>query len=356
MRVSILPVQKRTFVLLILVAAVLGAGQPAFAQKKWDGPTTGPAGQVAKKIVFISHDFRNGGIAAAYRGFYTAVQKLGWDITPFDGKGDENTVRSAFAEAIRSSPDAILIGGFQADDFPDLVMQAKASKIVLAGWHAAAEPGPTKDLFINVGTESAEVARIAANYAIQSKTGEIGVIIFNDNRFAVANAKTERMKQIVQQCSRCKLLSVENTPISDAVREIPHIVPRLNKQYGKAWTHTLAINDVYFDSMNIPLIAIGREDVRNIAAGDGSNVALGRIKLGRSQQIATVAEPMELQGWQLADEINRAFAGKPPSGYITKPILVTFEHLARIGNAAIDSDIAYKDAYLAIWKGKSASM
>jgi ribose transport system substrate-binding protein len=339
--------------LMYIIVMICTSGQ-AFAAKWLDGPSSGPVRQPGKKVIYISQDFRNGGISANYRGFYSAAQELGWQLTLVNGNGDTGMIRAAFAEAIRSHQDAIVLGGFQIDDsLADMAQAARRANIVLVGWHAAAEPGPTKDLFVNVATESAEVARMAADYVIQSTQGTVGVIIFNDNRFAVANAKTKRMKEIIEQCKRCRLLSVENVLISNAAKEIPTVVPKLNKIYGRAWTHTLAINDAYFDAMNVPLASIGREDIQNVSAGDGSNIALGRIKSGRSQQVATVAEPTGLQGWQLADELNRAFAGVPPSGYVSKPILVTTQLLARIGGTgSVDHEIPYKQAYSAIWQGK----
>ncbi len=339
---------------IIGICALIGTGafsiEYASAADKWDGPTEGPPKQAGKKITFISQDLRNGGITAAYRGLFTASQELGWALVLIDGKSDAPTIRQAFAEAIRSHQDAIVIGGFDAAEFADMVADARRAQIVITGWHAAAEPGPTKELFANIATSSTEVAKMAADYAISSGKGNIGVIIFNDDRFAVANAKMQRMKEIVGHCDHCKVLSVENIPISDAGREIPLAVPRLNDLYGKAWTHSLAINDVYFDAMNIPLTVIHRTDIQNISAGDGSSIAIGRIKSGRSQQIATVAEPTDLQGWQLADELNRAFAHVPPSGYIAKPILITTQFLNQGDSRDGDAHSVYRKAYREIWQ------
>ncbi|MEW4338945.1 hypothetical protein, partial [Chromobacterium vaccinii] len=77
------------------------------------------------------------------------------------------------------------------------------------------------------------------------------------------------------------------------------------------------------DNINFPLHQAGRADIVNISAGDGSNSAMNRIREGISQQKATVAEPCNQQGWQMADELNRSFARQPPSGFVSKPILVT---------------------------------
>ncbi len=330
-----------------------GAVSFSFAGEAWDGPVSGPLRQPAKKVTFISHDFKNSGISAAFRGFEGAVAQLGWKMSLVNGNGDDASIRTAIADAIAARQDGIVLGGFPVDQkLADLVALAKKEKVVLVGWHAAAEPGPSKELFVNVSSASAAVAKMAADFVVQSSNEKIGVIIFNDSRFPVANAKTERMKQAVAACKRCKLLAVENMMISNAKNDIPTAVQRLNQQYGKAWTHSLAINDTYFDTINIVLSELKREDIQNVAAGDGSNKALGRIKIGNSQQSATVAEPMNIQGWQLADELNRAFAGQAPSGYVSKPVLVTKELLRQLNGADIDSMIDYKQVYMSIWMGK----
>jgi ribose transport system substrate-binding protein len=183
----------------------------------------------------------------------------------------------------------------------------------------------------------------------------VGVVIFNDNQFAVANAKTEAMRKGIEACQGyrgCRVLSVENIPISEAARAIPAAVPRLVSQYGMAWTYSLAINDAYFDEINYPLATLKRTDIVHVSAGDGSSKALGRIGAGVSQQAATVAEPIRLQGFQLADELNRAFAGAPPSGFQSAPILVTAERLKAAGAMGIEADAGSEAAYEAIWQGR----
>lgn len=353
--------RKIAMQMLLAIAVCAVPVPPCAAQslpqttRAWDGPSSGPPKQSGKKITFIGQDLRNGGISAAFRSFSIAAATLGWQIQLTDGAGEIKTIRTQFEEALRAHPDAIVIGGFQLDnELAELGAQAKREKIILIGWHAAAEPGPTPDMFVNIATSSSEVGKTVSDYVIQSSNGNVGVVIINDDRFAVANAKTRYMAQAIQACRRCKLLSIENIPISNASSQIPAVVSRLNHTFGLAWTHTLAINDVYFDEMNFPLTSIGRTDVQNISAGDGSNKALSRIRFGKSQQVATIAEPLGVQGWQLADELNRAFAGQSPSGYISKPILVTTALLKKLGSTEIDSDIPYKETYSAIWNGKGA--
>ena len=101
------------------------------------------------------------------------------------------------------------------------------------------------------------------------------------------------------------------------------------------WTHSLAINDLYFDFMRPALAAAGIPgDGAPLAgsASDGSKAAFQHI-LGEQYQAITVAEPLNLQGWQLVDELNRAIQGEACSGCITALALVTTEGLAAMGHS-----------------------
>lgn len=328
------------------------------AQEKWNGPTDGPVAQTGKSVVYIASDLRNGSIGIVYRGLQEAAQKLGWNVALKDGMGSAEKQSDALSAAIAEHPHAIVFGGFDPNAFAAQLSAIESKRIVLVGWHAAKVPGPTRELFVNVATDPLDVARLAANFVIHDameKKRQVGVIIFNDPQFSVANAKTEAMRKTIQACQGykgCKVLAVENLPISATSSETPRAVPRLVGTHGAAWTYSLAINDAYFDAMNFPLREARRSDILHVSAGDGSPKALSRIAWGMSQQLATVAEPLKMQGYQLADELNRAFAGETPSGYVSRPILVTHAFLKAMGTSDIESALGFEAAYSAIWKGQ----
>lgn len=318
---------------------------------RWLGPRSGPVAQVDKRIVFVSQDSANGGISLLYRNFQIAGEALGWKVRYIDGKNRLSRIKAALMKTVHSSADAVVLGGISVQSVAEEVAQLKLAGKIVVGWHAAAEPGPTDGLYINIATRSQDVAEMAANYVVQHSKGPVGVVIFNDSRFEVANAKTEDMRKIIAQCDRCRVLAVEDINLGDTITEVPIAVNRLLDKFGKAWTHSLAINDLYFDSINFPLRARGRSDIQNISAGDGSSRALNRIRSGLSTQVATVAEPVSLQGWQLADELNRALAGAPPSGVQSLPILVTYKVANEVNIYDLDQSIPYRRWYKAIWAG-----
>ena len=338
------------------VAVVAGLALAAAAQAS-SGPTASPGAskEAPRRVTFIAQDFRNGGIAAVFRGFEEACRELGWTLTVSNGNGERAKVRAHFERAVASSAEGIVLGGFNETDIADLMpTEASAARPMLVGWHAAARPGATPLLQANVTTEPAAVAEKAVELVVQSERARVGVVIFSDSRFEIANVKTRRMVEVLQRCARCEVLGVEDMPISDASRAMPAALTRLQQRYGARWTHVLAINDVYMDSLSFPLRAMGRQDIVGIAAGDGSRTALSRVRSGRSMQFATIAEPTGLQGWQLADELRRGFAGQPPSGRVAQPVAVTTALLEGLSaTAGIDDALSYREAYRLEWFGAS---
>jgi len=310
------------------------------------------AGAGPRSVDFLVQDFRNGGITTVYRAFEEACRTLGWTPSVFNGEGSRERIAQQFEAALRRGIDGIVLGGFDEADIAGPLAQHGPTPAALVGWHAASRSGPSARLFTNIATDPAVVAEMAVALVPQSTPGgQAGVVIFNDSRFEIANAKTQRMREALARYSRCELLSVEDLPISNASRAMPAALANLQERFGKRWTHVLAINDAYMDSMHFPLQAMGRGDIVAIAAGDGSRSALSRIRSGRSQQLATIAEPTGQQGWQLADELRRAFLGQPPSGRVWPPITVTTAYLQSLTGREIDDASPYRAEYRHLWLG-----
>ncbi|MGV8989055.1 MAG: hypothetical protein ACOH2H_22670 [Cypionkella sp.] len=115
----------------------------------------------------------------------------------------------------------------------------------------------------------------------------------------------------------------------------------------------MAINDIYFDLMGPALAAAGiRGDgaPKAVDAGDSSESADQRIRSGRYQAV-TVAEPLNLQGWQQVDEPNRAVVVQPWSGYPSPLHVVTKDNVAFDGGDknTFDPGNGYREADAKIW-------
>ncbi len=325
------------------------------AATQWDGPTSGPTHQAGKTIVYVSSDETNGGSSGVGKAVSTAASAIGWTFKLIDGRGSVTGQTEAMNQAIALKPAGIILGGFDANSQKTLIEKAGSLGIKVVGWHASSAPGAISDppVFTNVETDPIQTAKLAADYAIAQSNGTAQVVILTDSEYSIAVAKSEAMRAEILKCKYCKVLAYEDTPLGDVASRMPPLMTSLVQHYGSNLTWMLGINDLYFDYA-VPALRNLNIDPKGppnfVSAGDGSVSAYQRIRSGQFQ-VGTIPEPLSLQGWVAVDELNRAFSGQQPSGYITAVHLVTGNNISADGGPQNLFDPAnnYQSQYKKIW-------
>ena len=328
------------------------AARPA---TEWTGPRTGPRARPGKHLAIVNEDLRNGGILSVNDGILEAARVAGWSVKVFDSGGTPAGRRKMLADALESHPDGLIEVGGDARALSPSLQQFADRGIPIVGWHVAAKAGPVPGtpVAMNVSTYPLEVARVTALAAIVQSGGRAGVVIFTDTNYALPKAKADAMAAVVRQCKGCTLLEMQDVAISRNAELMPGATRSLLARYGKRWTHALAINDIYFDYAAPVLTQAGLPDnaLSMLSAGDGSESAFLRIRAG-TFQTGSVAEPLNLHGWQLVDEMNRLFAGEHVTGYVFPVHLVTADNVMLDGGDQLHYEPAngYRDIYRRIWQ------
>ncbi len=321
----------------------------------WDGPTTGPAAAKDKTVVFVSLTQNSSGNNDASKGAGDAAKALGWKFTVLDGKGNATDSANALQQAIALKPDGIILASVGLESNKAALEAAASAGIKIVTWHSTDAPGPVADppVFVNVSTPPDQIAYLAGEYAVVHSNGTAGAEVISDRQYPIVVTKTDGIEKAIKECDTCTLLSEDNGPFGEVPQRTPSLMNSLLQKFGSKLGYMLTFNDVYFD-FAVPTIKAAGIDPGNppflISAGDGSESAYQRIRTGQ-YQIATVPEPATMHGWQLIDELNRAFNGAPPSGYVTKVHLVTKDNIDADGGKDNRYDPAngYQDAYKKIW-------
>jgi ribose transport system substrate-binding protein len=321
----------------------------------WGGPRTGPRAQADKHVAIFAEDLRNGGILGVVDGLVEAAKVIGWRVKIFDAGGVPDLRLKMLANALSDRPDGLIVVGGDAQALLPGLQPFARQGIPIVGWHVAAKAGPVPGtpVRMNVSTDPLEVARVTALAAIVQSDGRAGVVIFTDSNFRVAQDKADEMAAVIRACGGCILLDERDVAISRSQELMPSTTRALLARYGKRWTYALAINDIYFDYAVPVLTQAGVPDgaMAMLSAGDGSESAFLRIRTG-TFQTATVAEPLNLHGWQLIDEMNRLLAGDRVTGYVFPVHLVTASNVNADGGDRLLYDPAngYRDIYRHIWQ------
>lgn len=343
---------KRELMTCLLAGSMLMGFSLAATAEDFDGPSAGPKAAEGKTIVVLAADMKNGGILGVTTGIEEAAKKIGWTVKVLDGAGSVQNRAAAVGQALALKPDGVVINGFDAAEQQAALEGVVSAKIPMVSWHSGPKIGcdAPGGIFANVSTDAMDVSKKAAQWALDDAGGKPGVVIFTDSTYTIAILKAAKMKEIIEGAGGTVLQWVD-TPIAETSTRMGPLTTTLLQTHGAKWTHSLAINDLYFDFMGPSLAAAGLDGKANPkagSAGDGSEAAFQRIRTGQFQTV-TVAEPLNLQGWQLVDELNRAISGAACSGYVTSPALVTEEGLKSSAGNTFDPQNGYRDAYSKIW-------
>jgi ribose transport system substrate-binding protein len=152
-----------------------------------------------------------------------------------------------------------------------------------------------------------------------------------------------------RSCPSCSLLQVSDQPLQVATVNSVATTTILSHEYGSRFTYLLATNDDFIDAARTAMVDEGRspqEPPFLISVGGGDETEFSRIGANDYQK-AAIAEPLNLEGWQLIDELNRARAGQPQSGYVAPPYLITSADVPT--GASFDPPSGYRNNYLQIW-------
>ena len=362
-------INGKTLTVLLLVSCFLGeamaqenpmqflsranakVAKAAALKSKWEGPVDGPKLQKNKKIVFIASNMADAGNAGIYAGMREASAASGWELLFIDCRGlcqSPNMV----SQALDMKATGIVLAGVDAASQVKGITAATAAKVPVVGWHANVKSGPVEGLFTNIATNPKESAQIAALFGVVESNTKAGIVVFTDSSSPFMTAKSSAIIEIIKQCDSCRLLSVEEMPSYEAYKKMLPTIDALVKKHGSKWTHVIAVNDMYFDVMEKPEIAaiLASNKLQGLSAGDGSANAYKRIR-ANTVQIGTVPEPLFMHGWQIVDELNRAFSGVAPSGFMTSVHLVTRQNIAYDGGTKNVFDPAndFRSHYQGYW-------
>jgi ribose transport system substrate-binding protein len=323
----------------------------------WNGPTTGPAGLKNKSVVYISMDQTNEGSATVGVGAEEAAKVLGWRFRLLDGMGTPAGMQAAMRQAIALKPNGILLGSVSAGYVGSIANEATSLGIKLVGWHAVSDPGPVRnpDIFWNVQSNQEQAGKDMADYVICSSGGHAGAAVVTWNIFPIAVLKDQAFEHELARCKGCSLLSTQDIPLTNGTTQMPTYVTGLLQKYGKKLTSVMFINDEYATD-SVPALRsagiAGSGPPTLVSVGDGTPDAFQRIRAGQYQS-ATVPEALIEAGWQMIDEMNRDFAGAPPSTYDPPVHLIVKSNVNANGGSAnvFNPDNGYQAAYEKIWRG-----
>ena len=331
--------------------AATGAGAP------WDGPTTGPKAQPGKIVIYRAGDQRNGGAHGVGDGAEEAAKAIGWDFRAPRRPGHRRPALSAMTQAIALQPDGIISRRLRprAEQAPS-VEQAVKQGIKVVGWHGGPTPGPDRGHARCSPTSPptrSKVAEASGLYAVVDSGGKAGVIVFTDSptRSPSRRRRAWRRRSRSAPAARCSRSSTRRSATSQ--NRMGQLTTSLLQRTATSGPTRSASTTSTTTSGRPRCSAAGIDPPK--ASRTTSPPATARVRLsahprrpvpGRDRRRAA-----HLQGWQIVDELNRAFAGEQPRGYVAPPHLFVQANIDVDGGDKniFDPGNGYRDEYKKIW-------
>lgn len=342
------PVQADEFMDKVKAEVVMFAGP----QSDWRGPTSAPKLAEGKHIAYLSSNQQNDASREWGTHIESIGEKIGWEVTVIDGRGSPVGWQQGMDQAIALQVDGIVMDADAASLQPQ-IKNAMSKDIVVVGIHASGFPGPQPDLglFVNIQQDPRDIGRAQADWIIDHSGGTARVVVTSHCEYAIACAKAHATEERIKECSGCEMLEFSNSPIAEVAQRQPALVTAWVQKYGTP-LYITSVAD-YTADFQIPALRAGgvSPDDVIIVSADGNKSAYERIRAGGQYQLVTASEPYQMQAYQAIDELNRAFNGEPPSGFIQTPYLVTPENIDAEGgdkNTFIPSN-DYEKRYLELW-------
>jgi ribose transport system substrate-binding protein len=300
---------------------------------EWYGPTSGPPLAKNKSIVIISSSEGVDVIHGWSEGIKKAAQDAGWKATVIDGRNSPQGWREAMTQAIALKPDGIVHNAEDVEGLQDLMAQAEAQGIKQVGIHATGTPGPHPDkhLFFNIQQDPEQIGQAELDFIIAKSNGTARVVLIIHSEYAIAAIKYKGMTEELAKCTGCKLLETADYPWAEAQQRAGQNAVGWVQKYGLP-LYINATSDVD-GTYSVPGLRTAGVDPTKVTVvtADGQKDAYETVRAGDEFWGATVAEPLEEEGYHAVDELNRAFNGVPPSGYIEKPYIVMHENVDKAG-------------------------
>jgi len=321
-------------------------------QSDWRGPTAAPKFAEGKHIAYLSSNQQNDASRTWGTFIQEIGQKIGWEVTIIDGRGTPVGWQEGLNQAIALKVNGIVMDADAASLQPQ-IQEAIKQGITVVGIHASGFPGPQPDLglFVNIQQDPRDIGRAQADWIIEHSEGKARVVVTSHCEYAIACAKAHATEERIKECPGCEVLEFSNSPIAEVAQRQPALVTAWVQKYGTP-LYITSVAD-YTADYQIPALRSGAVDPKDviIVSADGNKSAYERIRAGGQYQLVTASEPYEMQAYQAIDELNRAFAGEEPSGFVQDPYLVTPENIDAEGgdkNTFIPSS-DYAKKYMELW-------
>ncbi|MFF7047964.1 substrate-binding domain-containing protein [Streptomyces griseorubiginosus] len=280
--------------------------------------------------------------------FFTAgANELGWHVRQIATQGTPESVQSAYEQALRDKPDAVVSSGFPRAVYAKQLAQFKAAGIPVLQSNADDVVGDGVSLLKNGPQDVAVQGEMLASWVVADSNAQADTVYFDLPAYTILKpVKDTFAAKYKQWCAGCGLDTVD-VPITAIGKDMPDRVVSYLRSHPKV-THvvfSLGLLNVGVPAALKTAGITGKHLAVNV--GDGQNYQY--IQSGLSD--AAMALNSHETSWLQVDALARHFTGQSmdvDQQAVLPNMLITKDNLPKtIGDFPIVED--YQAQFKALW-------
>lgn len=309
----------------------------------WPGPDDSPAATGEPlSVVVVPCGMATEGCKRQAEGFIEAADRLGWETTLVDPKGDPALDNAAVDQAITQQADAIFLVSIDPEIVAGSLERAREAGIAIV----ASATDNTEGLDHEVSLHGDREGELLAAQIVVATGGNAKVAMFTGNEFKTVVKRVEGSKRIFDECENCEIVVEQDISQTAGGADLVSLVQstlQANPDVNVVW----APYDAAATDMVQAVQQSGRDDVF-VASFNGNLQNLDFIRSGTVQEVV-VGEALEWVGWAGADAVLRLALGAPMVEDDGVPArILTADNLPAEGEAWA-GDYDFRSEYLGMW-------
>jgi ribose transport system substrate-binding protein len=323
-------------------AALTKALEPS---STWTGPKTSPPAASGKKVAVISCS-QASNCAVDTEAAVEAAERIGWQATIFDAKGNPAAYNSSMRNAVNAGYDGIVNISLPTDLSQDGLRYAKKHDVPVVSAADIEVEDPL--VFGSVPHQWAEQGQQLGDFLVAESDGKAKVLILRDDEFPGVKIRQDEVTKKLEECEECELLETINMTIEELTNpaNVEQQVQSALSNYGDELEYIVAPFGTVDGLVAPALRAQGATDVK-ILGYDGNEQQVALCNEGVDAAIAVTL--LKWTGWAGIDQLNRAFNGEPAVNQNVPAFLATSETCPESGFAEDASTFDFESEFEKLW-------
>jgi ribose transport system substrate-binding protein len=280
------------------------------------GPSIDASKLKGKTVAILSVDQRVPTLAQAATAMQQAANVAGLKTTLFDAQANPSRMVQGMQQAINQKAGAAILLGIPTTLVPGPIKKLKAANIatvtVLNNDPVKGKPGqgsPDPNVYATSAPSYTTAGQLEACTAIVKTGGKATVAVFSTPDIDPAAFVVKGVKQIMSQCSDCKVKTVTQTPLADWSTKLPGLAQSVMRRNPDI-NYLIAT----LDQMALFVGTGVRQSGRSvpIATFNGTPAVLSLVQKNKGVD-ADPGEDNIWIGWHTIDQAMRGMLGKQPA-------------------------------------------